>query len=332
MRRLLFVLSFGAITVALPAFSQERPSVKLGEYDEIIIKRKGADNNAKVTIEIKDGEVFADGKKLDEFQDKDIIVRRRAIIPRNGNLPPGSSSEEDRVFAITPNSAVLGVITRKEEGKGVTISEVAEGSAAEKAGLKTGDVISNINDKKVLEPQELYEAVGALKPGDKITITYSRNGKENKATAILDKRKDEGPRSFHFAPEGSEENQYQFRMPDGMNRRPFGNTPDGREHPFAEFFKERTSTRLGLSVQDTEEANGAAVLRVADGSAAEKAGFKEKDVITELAGKPVKNAKDVAQLYKENKEGKSISAKVKRNGSVQTLTIKVPKKLNTEDL
>lgn len=328
MRRLLFVFSFGAIAMALPAFSQEKPSSKLGEYDEIIIKRKGADKNAKVTIEIKGGEVFADGKKLDEFNDKDITVRRRVIIPRNGNLPPGSPFEEQE-FSLTPNTAVLGVITRKEDAKGATVTEVAEGSAAEKAGLKTGDVITGINDKKILEPQELYEAIGDLKAGDKITVTYLRDGKENKANATLDKRKD-AERSLRLAPEG---NQFQFRMPDGMNRRPFGNTPDGREYPFAEFFRDRSGTRLGLSVQDTEEANGAAVLDVADGSAADKAGFKEKDVITELAGKPVKNAKDVADLYKENKEGKSsITAKVKRNGNTQTLTIKVPKKLNTEDL
>lgn len=313
--------------MALPAFSQEKPSPKLGEYDEIIIKRKGGDKDAKVTIEIKNGEVFADGKKLDEFQDKDIIVRRRMIIPRNGNLPPGSPFEEQE-FSITPNTAVLGVITRKEDAKGATITEVAEGSAAEKAGLKTGDVITGINDKKILEPQELYEAIGDLKAGDKITVTYLREGKERKSDATLDKRKDEG-RSLNVTPRGG--NQFQFRMPDGA--RPFGNTPDGREYPFAEFFRDRSGTRLGLSVQDTEEANGAAVLDVAGGSAADKAGFKEKDVITELAGKPVKNAKDVVALYKENKEGKSsITAKVKRNGAVQTLTITVPKKLNKEDL
>lgn len=327
MRKLLFVFSLGAVIMALPAFSQERPSAKLGEYDEIIIKRKGADKNAKVTIEIKDGEVFADGKKLDEFKDKDIIVRRRVIVPRNGNLPPGSPFEEQEL-SITANPAVLGVITRKEDAKGATITEVAEGSAAEKAGLKEGDVITGINDKKILEPQELYEAIGELKPGDKITVSYLRNDKAQKATATLEKRQDV-PRSLRSAPGG---NQFQFRMPDGLNRSPFGNTPDGREYPFAEFFRDRNATRLGLSVQDTEEANGAAVLNVEDGSAADKAGFKEKDVITELAGKTVKDAKDVVQLYKDSKEQKSITAKVKRNGSTQTLTIKVPKKLNTEDL
>lgn len=329
MRKLLFVLSFGAITVAIPAFSQERPSAKLGEYDEIIIKRKGADKNAKVTIEIKDGEVFADGKKLEDFQDKDIIVRRRVIVPRNGNLPPGNPFEEQE-FSLTPNPAVLGVITRKEDTKGVTVSEVAEGSAAEKAGLKVGDVITAVNDKKITEPQELYEAIGGLKAGDKVTVTYLRNGKESKATATLDKRKDDGPRAYRLPPQGG--NQFQFRMPDGQNTRPFGNTPDGREFPFAEFFREQSGTKLGLSVQDTEDANGASVLDVTTGSVAEKAGFKEKDVITELAGKPVKNAKDVVQLYRENREAKSIPAKVKRNGNTQTLTITVPKKLNKEDL
>lgn len=335
MRRFLYTLGFTAITaLALPAAAQDKRSDKMGEYDEIVIKRKGGNKNAKVTVEIKDGEVLVDGKKIEDYRDGNIIVQHRVIRPRDGNMPSGGGEmffpEDDNAWsAITPNPAVLGVITEKQEAAGATITEVSEGSAAEKAGLKEGDVITRVNDKAISEPQELYEAIGELKPGDKVTVTYKRSGKENKVTATLDKRKitrAPGRRSDNNAfgfrmPNGQDDNVFRFRMPDQGDRSPFG-----------QFFRENNETRLGLSVQDTEDNNGAKVLDVTSGSAAAKAGFKEDDLITEIGGKPVKNAKDVVEIYQDNKNKGTISAKVKRNGNEQTLNITVPKKLNTENL
>ncbi len=328
MRNLLYALSIGltaATTYALPVVAQEKESGKLGEYDEIIIKRKsGEDKDAKVTIEIKGGEVLVDGKKLEDYKNGDVTVRRRAIRPRNGNTGMGfdrgfqmDEGNSPREFAIGGNRAVLGVMTEKKEAAGATITEVREGSPAAKAGLKTGDVILKVNDKKVAEPQDLYEAIGGMNPGDKVTVTYKRNNKESKATATLTKNTDTAPRAFSLPGTGGG-NNYSFRIPrDRM--------------PFEEFFQ-GGGPRLGLSVQDTEEGNGARVQEVTPGSAADKAGFKENDLITEIAGKTVKNARDVAQSYKDSKDQGTITAKVNRNGNVQTLSIKVPKRLNTENL
>lgn len=329
MRRLLYILSIGALTsiLVLPAAAQEKRSGKLGEYDEIIIKRKDDDKDAKVTIEIKDGEVLADGRKLDEYKDGNIIIQRRHIVPRNGNMGMGSmplfdnDGDEGGEMTITGNRAVLGIITEKKEAAGATVVEVAEGSAAEKAGLKKGDVITALNGKKISEPQDLYETIGEMEPGDKVTVTYKRNGKENKITATLGKRADNVPRIFSFPPNRGGGNQFRFRedMP------PFGHMMPGfRDH--------RGGTRLGLSVQDTEDGKGAKVLGVTKGSAAEKAGFEENDLVTEIAGKPVSSAAEVAEAYRGQKKESSITAKVLRNGKTETLTIKVPKELNTENL
>lgn len=337
------VLSFTGLMVmaalAIPATAQDKPTHKMGEYDEIVIKRKDSNKDAKVTVEIKDGEILVDGKKIEDYKDGSIIVQHRVITPRNGNMPPGGEmlfpGEGDNAWsAITPNPAVLGVITEKKEAAGATIAEVAEGSAAEKAGLKTGDLITRINDKAIKEPQELYDAIGELKPGDKVTVTYTRSGKENKATATLDKRKDTRSRPFGAMPGGQDNNFFRFRTPEGQDNDFFRFRGPGQrgDSPFGQFFRENNGTRLGLSVQDTEDNSGAKVLDVMSGSAAAKAGFKEDDLITEIGGKTVKNAKDVVAIYRDNKEKSTIQAKVKRNGKAQTLNITVPKKLNTENL
>lgn len=61
---------------------------------------------------------------------------------------------------------------------GVLVESVMEGEAAEKAGVKAGDVVTKIGDKTVDSPHDLLFAVLAYKPGDKVALTVSRDGAE----------------------------------------------------------------------------------------------------------------------------------------------------------
>lgn len=62
--------------------------------------------------------------------------------------------------------------------KGVYIVEVSKGGAADKAGLKKGDVILSIDSKQVSGPSALQEVVNSYHPGDVATLKYVRDGKE----------------------------------------------------------------------------------------------------------------------------------------------------------
>lgn len=62
--------------------------------------------------------------------------------------------------------------------EGVYISEVLPGSGAADAGLEQGDVIVQVNNKPVASAPELQEAIGKFRPGDKVGVSYVRNGKE----------------------------------------------------------------------------------------------------------------------------------------------------------
>jgi putative serine protease PepD len=69
---------------------------------------------------------------------------------------------------------VLGVKVESTE-QGAKISEITAGGAAEKAGLKAGDVITKFGDRRIDESDTLVAAVRSKAPGDKVTITLSDN-------------------------------------------------------------------------------------------------------------------------------------------------------------
>jgi serine protease Do len=77
----------------------------------------------------------------------------------------------------------------KEKGiasvTGVYIGAVNEGSAAQEAGLTTGDVIKKINEANVNSSSELQEQVARYRPGDKVKVTFERKGEVKTAEIIL---------------------------------------------------------------------------------------------------------------------------------------------------
>lgn len=64
------------------------------------------------------------------------------------------------------------------DGEGIFVNEVANDGAAKDGGLKKGDMITAINGVKVNTSSEMIEQVANYKPGDKITLSYKRAGKE----------------------------------------------------------------------------------------------------------------------------------------------------------
>lgn len=68
---------------------------------------------------------------------------------------------------------------------GVYVTDVAPGGSAENAGIKKGDVITAINTNKINSGSELQERIASLRPGDKITVSFKRNGKESTVNVVL---------------------------------------------------------------------------------------------------------------------------------------------------
>ncbi|HRP31463.1 MAG TPA: trypsin-like peptidase domain-containing protein [Agriterribacter sp.] len=72
-----------------------------------------------------------------------------------------------------------------QSGKGVYVREAAKDGAAAAAGIKSGDYISKFNGVPVSSGNELVEKIARLKPGDKISVNYLRDGKERTTSVTL---------------------------------------------------------------------------------------------------------------------------------------------------
>ena len=71
---------------------------------------------------------------------------------------------------------------------GALVSEVVEGSAAAKAGVQPGDVITSVNGHAVKTSAELRNAIGLLRIGDKVELGLIREGKPRRITAQIAER------------------------------------------------------------------------------------------------------------------------------------------------
>ena len=60
----------------------------------------------------------------------------------------------------------------------VMVEKVVPGSAAEQAGIQSGDLILKLEDKQITSGDELSTAIGAYKPGDTATLALQRDGQE----------------------------------------------------------------------------------------------------------------------------------------------------------
>jgi serine protease Do/serine protease DegQ len=86
------------------------------------------------------------------------------------------------IYSLTPDMAKSLNIPNTQ---GVLVSQVTEGSAAEKAGIKPGDVITNINNQTIKSNSELRNAIGLARVGDKLEISLIRDRKPLNLTAVI---------------------------------------------------------------------------------------------------------------------------------------------------
>jgi len=346
---LLTSFSFGSSVIAQDVIIEKertKGGKKENKKTEEIVIRKNGDKEVNLKVEINGDKITINGKPLSEFKDKDITINKRkmTISDGNDNYRLMLDGNGDGAFNLgdhfgdmnwgddeNAEKAFLGVTTNDAED-GVKISEVVKGSAAEKAGLKQGDIITKIGDEKITSPATLSEVVGDKKPKDEIKITYKRDGKENTAKATLGKRVNKIVKTFRFNGPGSGAQSFgpaqvaPFTNMEGYNQDIQELTQDALANSFP--FRKK----IGLKIQDTEDGGNVKVINVEDSSAAATAGLKKDDLITEINGKKIENTDDAREELMPDEDKKSYKIKALRNGVEMSFDVKIPRKLKTANL
>lgn len=184
-----------------------------------------------------------------------------------------------------------------ESRKGTIVSDIVEGSPAEKSGLESGDVIVAFEGKEITNGAALKNLVSSASPGQKITLTISREGKVQDINVVLEERS------------GAE-------------------MASSSSNDFDEF---------GLSVLDltddlidqydiqrpmNSDIQGVVVVNIEEGGIAEQSGMLEGDLITRIGRQKISNLTMFKEEISKYEEDKKILFLVKRGNASRFLTLR----------
>jgi len=176
---------------------------------------------------------------------------------------------------------------------GALVSDVTKDGPAEKAGIRSGDVIVAFNGKEIRDEHELPAVVASTRPGKKADVKVVRDGKEIVIPVTIAEMEGEPGKR--------------------------GGGPD-------------PSRELGLTVQDItpelakrfeiENVKGVLVTGVEGGSPADDAGFQEGDVVRQINRQPVPNVAEFGKLMNKYKGDKTVLFLVERGDARLFLAVK----------
>ncbi|MEP6925264.1 MAG: DegQ family serine endoprotease [Pyrinomonadaceae bacterium] len=192
--------------------------------------------------------------------------------------------------------------------RGVIINSVRQGSPADKAGVKQGDVVVAINNVPVTDNNELRNRVAQSAPGSQINLTVLRDGKEQNLTATLTEFSLEKVAANNDDDDNGEDNS-------GTSR----NVPNkgGALGLSLQTLTLQIASQLGLK----GVTQGLVVADVQDGSPADDAGIAQGDVIQQINRQTVNSLADVKTALAKS-VGKPALLLINRQG--QTVFVTVP--------
>ncbi len=181
---------------------------------------------------------------------------------------------------------------RLNNRNGAIVAEVFPGDPADKAGLKTGDIIIEVNGNKIKDTHELLVLIASFHVGDNVRVKVLRDGLEKNFNVVVAERRDQP--EVALAP---------------------GGTPD-----------------LGLSVQEItpeiakelgiKQTRGIIVADVDPGSPADEVGIQPQDIILQINRVPVNNLKEYVRELSKKTAKSSILFLIKRGQATFFVAIK----------
>jgi len=240
----------------------------------------------------------------------EVVGINTAIFSQSGgNIGIGFAIPTNLVKELLPNlkdngkvvRGYLGVTIQKitpeiaeslgtKQASGALVADVAKAGPAERAGIKTGDVIVEFNGKEIKDSGELPLLAARTAPGKQAQLKILRNGKELTLPLTVGEFKE---REVVAAAENGD-----------LGLAVQSVTPN-------------MAAELGL-----ERAEGLVITSIKPGSAANEAGLQRGDVIVEINRRPVRNLSDYNRVVEKTEKGKSMLFLVRRGEGSLFLALK----------
>lgn len=175
-------------------------------------------------------------------------------------------SDEQQVAAYNQQNK-----TNIKPGNGIMVREVSPNSGSADAGLKTGDIITRVDNMAITDFSDLSLAVGSKRPGDVVNVSYLRNGRESTVTVVLKDQKGNTSARSRADLTVTEKIGAEFE-------------------PLSDRFK-----------RDYGLTSGVVTKNVTEGGELAKVGIVDNNIIMEINGKAVNSQADVERALKTYK-------------------------------
>ncbi|HEX9367487.1 MAG TPA: PDZ domain-containing protein [Vicinamibacterales bacterium] len=247
-----------------------------------------------------------------------------------------AQSSAPRAVQVIGRGAHIGVTVRDVDSTdagdpkaGVVIEDVDPGSAADKAGMKTGDAITELDGERVRSSMQFTRLVRETPEGRGVSAVLSRGGQQITVTVTPDR----ATLADAFGMRMLDVPSLGLAIPPAPPAPAAPRTPRppapllGPSMPFEILGRVRNAGRLGVTVEDldTQLAEyfgvkaGVLVKSVSEGSVAGKAGLKAGDVITSVNGRHVYDTSDVTRALDRLESNGELTLEVTRDRKTQTL-------------
>jgi serine protease Do len=202
-----------------------------------------------------------------------------------------------------------------EGDDGALVSEVVDGSPAEKAGVENGDVVVELDGRRVTSVNWLVRQIRLADPGDEVVLAVVRDGDRKELSVVLGER--EEPSAWVERPRAVRPPRSGMRM--------FG--PEG---PLMELEQLVGGPRLGVETRNldpdlagyfgVDPDDGLLIVNVLPDTPAESAGLRSGDILTAVDGKKVDSPGELRDLVLE-REGETVKVEIVRHGDRQTIDV-----------
>jgi serine protease Do len=201
---------------------------------------------------------------------------------------------------IQPLSTEMAEALHVKDQTGALVAEVLPSSPAQSAGIKVGDVIMSFDDTLLKDPRDLSKAVAKAEPGSKVNILIMRNGRSQQLTTTIERNA-----------------QNDVAINDNMPRDP--NNAKNLDAALGVALGQLTSeARAQLNLDDNVQ--GALVVGVKNGSAADNSGLKPGDIIVRINNAEVADANSAKQALATTHSDKRPVVVLVRRGDQQFFT------------